>query len=85
MARKIYVTNPQFSIPGTPDETPLCYTILDWEQGLPAVPQPPCNEETIVFLVWGDTAVEAKAKIIDNIVTRLGVNSNDIIFIGGWV
>lgn len=85
MARKIYVVNPQFAVSNSTTEIFLCYSALDWEEGLPAIFHPPCSEDTIVSLIWGDTAVEAKAKIIDNVIAHFGVGQNDIIFIGGLI
>ena len=79
--KKVYVTNPQFAIPD-PVSVLLCYSILEWDEALPPLLHPPCNEETIVTVAFGDTANEIKTKIVDNIVARItGITSNDIVFI----
>lgn len=82
MATKVYVTNPQLTTPGLPDELLLCYTIHVCEDGMPSVPHPPCSEETLITLSFGDSAVVIRAKIIDKILANIpNVGSNDIIFI----
>ena len=86
MATKIYVTEPKFALPDpSPDQALLCYSLLKWDQGLPPVQHPPCNDETIISISWGESAVAIQQKIIDKIVATLGVSSNDIIFLGAWV
>jgi hypothetical protein len=85
--KRVYVSEPKLLIPASsPDELLLCYAIVEWEQGSVAVSHPPCNQETAVPVAFGDTAVEIKAKIIDNLLATIaGITSNDIIFLGGWV
>jgi hypothetical protein len=82
MATKVYVTNPQLVLPAEPDQLPLGYTMAVWEEGLPPVTHPPFNEDTLIFLAFGDTAGIAKQKIIDNVVAHVtGITSNDVLFI----
>jgi hypothetical protein len=82
MATKVYVTNPQASVGNLPDEWLLCYTALECITGLPAIPHPPCNEDTAVSIAFGDTGVVIRSKIVANVVARfVGVSSNDVIFV----
>jgi hypothetical protein len=82
MAKRIYVTNPQISVGADPAQIIFCYAILEWEQGLPAILHPPCNEDTIVFLAFNDNAGTARQKIIDNAIAHFpGITAADVIFI----
>lgn len=81
MVTKAYVTNPQLTSPGTPDTMLLAYTLIEWAEGSPGIIHPPGNEDTIIFLAFGDTAGMVRQKIIDNVVAHLGVASNDVYFI----
>lgn len=82
MATTVYVTNPQLTTPGLPDELLLCYTIHVCVDGQPAVIHGPCAEETLVTVLYGDTGGVIKSAIEANIVAHIpNVSANDIIFI----
>lgn len=82
MATKVYVTTPQLTTPGLPDELLLCYTIHVCEDGQLAVMHPPCSEETFVTVAFGESVVVIRGKIIDKILANIpNVTSNDIIFV----
>lgn len=82
MAITVYVTNPQLTTPGLADELLLCYTMHVCETGFPSVLHPPCNEDTLVTVAFGETAVVVQAKIIANILAHIpGTGQNDVIFL----
>lgn len=81
MATKIYVINPQIAAPSDPSEVLLGYTIMEWNEGLPAIFHPPFNEDTLIHLLFNDNAGDARAKIIARIMGVYPVTASDIIFI----
>lgn len=82
MSTKVYVTNPQFTSPGLPNEIALCYSMFVCDTDSIAVFHAPCNEDTFVLVNFGDTAGVAKQKIIDNILAHVpGIGANDVIFV----
>jgi len=82
MATTVYVTNPQITAPNLPNEIVLCYSMYVCDADAIAVFHPPCNEDTLVILTFGDTAGIAKQKIIDNVVAHVaGIGPNDVFFI----
>lgn len=85
MAKILYIYDPKLVAPTGSETVFLCYSLLEWEQGMTAIPHLPCNDETRVGLIWGDGLVEVKQKVIDNCIASFsGATSNDVIFLGGW-
>ncbi len=82
MATTIYVTNPQLTTPGLPDELLLCYTIHVCADGSPSVPHAPCGEETLVTVAFGESAGAIQTKIVANLLAHFPeIGQNDIIFL----